>query len=64
MNKKYLIGNAILWASAIIASTLVHAPVILSRIIWPALAVCSVVVIAPQACSEMKLRHCPLESKR
>jgi len=49
MNKKYLIGNGILWAAAIIASALVHAPVILSSIILPALAVCSVVVIRPKS---------------
>jgi hypothetical protein len=45
MNNKYVIGNAILWAAAILASALVHAPVVLSSIILPALAVCSLVVI-------------------
>lgn len=48
MNNKYLIGNAILWAAAIIASALVHAPVALSSIILPALAVCSLIVIRPK----------------
>jgi quercetin dioxygenase-like cupin family protein len=37
MNTKYFIGNAILWAAAILASALVHAPVVLSSIILPTL---------------------------
>jgi hypothetical protein len=49
MNNKYFIGNAILWAAAIIASALVHAPAVLSSIILPALAVCSLVVIRPKS---------------
>jgi hypothetical protein len=49
MNNKYFIGNAILWAAAILASALVHAPVALSGIILPALAICSLVVIRPKA---------------
>lgn len=48
MNNKYFIGNAILWAAAILASALVHAPAILSGIILPTLAVCSLVVIRPK----------------
>ena len=57
MNKKYLIGNAILWAAAIVASAVVHAPFMLSGIILPALAFTSIVVICPKSkdslCSKM-----------
>jgi hypothetical protein len=49
MNNKYFIGNAILWAAAILASALVHAPAILSVIILPILAVSSLVVIRPKS---------------
>jgi hypothetical protein len=49
MNKKYLIGNSILWAAAIVASAVIHAPFILSGIILPALAFTSVIVICPKS---------------
>ena len=49
MNNKCSIGNAILWAAAIIASALLHAPVVLSALILPALAVCSVVLVRPRS---------------
>jgi hypothetical protein len=49
MNTKYSIGNAILWAAAILASALVHAPAVLSIIILPGLAVCSLVIIRPKS---------------
>ncbi len=38
------IGDAILWAAAILSSALVDAPVVLTLIILPALAVCSLVL--------------------
>ncbi len=49
MNNKYFVGNAILWAAAILASALLHAPTVLSGIILPVLAVCSLVVIRPKS---------------
>ena len=49
MNNKYFIGNAILWAAAIIASALLRAPVALSIIILPVLAVCSLAAIRPRS---------------
>lgn len=45
MNRRYLISNAILWAAAIIASAIVGTPVILSAVLLPALASCSLLVI-------------------
>lgn len=45
MSKSKTIGDAILWAAAILASALVDAPVVLTLIILPALAVCSLVLL-------------------
>ncbi len=45
MNRKYFIANAILWASAIVASAIVGAPTVLSIILLPTLATCSLVVM-------------------
>jgi hypothetical protein len=44
MSKSKTIGDAILWAAAILSSALVDAPVVLTLIILPALAVCSLVL--------------------
>jgi len=44
MNRKYFIANAILWASAIIASAIVDAPVVLSAILLPTLATCALIL--------------------
>jgi hypothetical protein len=49
MHKKYLIANAVLWAAAILASAVIHAPVVFSIIILPALAFTSLVMIRPKA---------------
>ena len=48
MNRKYFIANAILWACAIIASAVVEAPFVLTVILLPALAVCSLFVSRPR----------------
>lgn len=45
MNDKYSIGNAILWAAAIVASAILHAPTALCAILLPGLAICSLVII-------------------
>ena len=48
MNNKDSIGHGILWAAAIIASALLHAPLLLTSTILPALAVCSLIVTRPK----------------
>jgi len=57
MHKRYLIANAVLWAAAILASAAVHAPVVFSIVILPALAFVSLVIIRPKSkdsdCQEM-----------
>jgi hypothetical protein len=47
MHKRYLIANAVLWAAAILASAVIHAPVVFSIIILPTLAFASLVIIRP-----------------
>jgi hypothetical protein len=49
MDKKYFIANGILWAAAILASALLGAPRVLSIILLPALAVCSLVITRPKS---------------
>ena len=44
MNTKYSVGNGILWAAAILASALFHAPVSLTLTVLPALAVGSLLL--------------------
>ena len=48
MNRKSFVANAILWAAAIIASAVVDAPFVLTAILLPALAVCSLFVSRPR----------------
>ncbi len=48
MNSKYLIANAGLWASSIIASATLGAPTFLSLVILPALAVASLLLMTPK----------------
>ncbi|MGI8890132.1 MAG: hypothetical protein ACR2G0_05030 [Chthoniobacterales bacterium] len=48
MTNKYIIGNCLLWAAAILASAILHAPVSLTGLLLPALAVGSF-VIRPRA---------------
>jgi hypothetical protein len=50
MNRNNLIANGVLWAAAIIASTAIGAPVVLSVIFLPALAAVSLLIIAPRHC--------------
>ena len=45
MNQKYFVANAVLWASAIVASAIVGAPTVLSIILLPSLATCSLIVM-------------------
>lgn len=45
MNRRYLITNAFLWAAAIIASAIVGAPAVLSGVLLPVLASCSLLVL-------------------
>jgi hypothetical protein len=47
MHKRYLIANALLWAAAILASAVIHAPVVFSIIILPTLAFASLAIIRP-----------------
>jgi hypothetical protein len=49
MNRKYYIANAILWASAIIASAILEAPTALTLILLPSLATFALVVTRPNA---------------
>jgi hypothetical protein len=49
MHKRYLIANAVLWAAAILASAVIHAPVVFSIIILPTLAFASLVIIRPKS---------------
>ncbi|MBA3960948.1 MAG: hypothetical protein H0X40_03480 [Chthoniobacterales bacterium] len=44
MNTRYSIGNGILWAAAIVAAALFHAPAALTSVVLPALAVGSLVL--------------------
>ena len=48
MDKKYFVANGILWAAAILASALLKAPLVLSIILLPALAVCSLFITRPK----------------
>ena len=43
MNRKFVITNSILWATAIIASAIVGAPTVLSLVLLPGLALISIV---------------------
>ena len=49
MNRNYFIANAVLWAAAIVASAVVGAPSVLSTILLPALAVCSLLLTRPKS---------------
>jgi len=49
MHKSYLMSNAVLWAAAILASAVIHAPVVLTIIILPTLAFASLVIIRPKS---------------
>ncbi|MDQ6655128.1 MAG: hypothetical protein M3Y80_04865 [Verrucomicrobiota bacterium] len=51
MNNRYFIGNAILWAAAIVGAAVLHAPAALSGLILPSLAVCSLLIVGAGSCS-------------
>lgn len=55
MNHKYVIINAVLWASAIIASAIVGAPAVLTAVLLPALAT-SALLIAGQKSQSTECR--------
>ena len=48
VNRNHFIANAVLWASAIIASAIVGAPSVLSIILLPSLATCSLLLTWPK----------------
>lgn len=47
MKNKHSITNAILWAAAVIAAAILHAPLLLTGFLLPALAACSIIVFEP-----------------
>lgn len=49
MSRKHYIGNAILWAAAIIASALLGAPPVFTTILLPSLATCALLITRPQS---------------
>lgn len=48
MDRKHFISNAVLWATAIIASAIVGAPPFFSTILLPALAASALLVTRPK----------------
>jgi hypothetical protein len=50
MNKRATIANSILWSAAIIASAILHAPMMLTVILLPSLATASWVVGLRREC--------------
>lgn len=50
MTRKQSLSNAILWATAIIVSALVEAPLILTAVLLPTLATFSVLSARPARC--------------
>jgi len=49
MSRNQFIANAILWAAAIVASAILHAPSMLSTIVLPVLAAGSLLLTRPRA---------------
>ncbi len=49
MNRQPYIANAILWASAIVASAILGAPAALTLVLLPSLATCALLVTRPKA---------------
>jgi hypothetical protein len=49
MNRKFIYANSILWASAVIAAALLHAPVFFTLILLPSLATTSLLLALPAA---------------
>ena len=48
MNRKHFVANAILWASAIVASAIVGAPAYFTTILLPALATTALLTTWPK----------------
>jgi len=48
MNQKHHIANAILWAAAIIAAAIMHAPPVLCTILLPTLAATALLITRPK----------------
>ncbi len=44
MNREVVIANSILWAAAIVASAILHAPTFLTLVLLPSLATCSLIL--------------------
>ena len=49
MNKKHYLANAILWASAILTSAILHAPSFLTLVLLPVLAATALVTTRPKS---------------
>jgi len=45
MRHKYLVGNAVLWAAAVVAAAIVGAPTVLTLILLPALGFVSLLLV-------------------
>ncbi len=44
MTRKYIVANSVLWASAIIASAIMHAPISLTLLVLPSLATTAMIM--------------------
>jgi hypothetical protein len=49
MNRKYIVTNSILWATAIVASAILGAPTFLSLVLLPSLAAISWLAALPNS---------------
>jgi hypothetical protein len=49
MDRTHHLANAVLWASAIVASAILGAPAMLSLLLLPSLAACALVVTRPRS---------------
>jgi hypothetical protein len=49
MNRKYMLGNGVLWAAAIVGSAMLGAPPTLTALVLPSLAVISLLTAIPRA---------------
>jgi len=49
MNRKYMLGNGVLWAAAIVSSAILDAPSTLTALVLPSLAVISLLAAIPRA---------------
>lgn len=49
MNRQIYLANAVLWATAIVASAMLGAPTMLTLLALPSLATCALVVTRPKS---------------